>query len=56
MFSLIGEAVTTQEIAERLHLSVKTIESHRKNIKRKLGLANTNELIRRAVEWSLRQG
>lgn len=56
VFSLIGEALTTQGIAERLHLSVKTIESHRENIKRKLGLANTNELIRRAVEWSLRQG
>lgn len=53
VFSLIGEALTTQQIAERLHLSVKTIESHRENIKRKLDLANTNELIRRAVEWTL---
>lgn len=53
VFSWIGQALTTQEIADRLSLSVKTIESHRENIKRKLDLANANELIRRAVEWTL---
>jgi DNA-binding NarL/FixJ family response regulator len=55
VFSLLGQARTTQEIADRLHLSVKTVETYRENIKSKLGLTNHNELIRRAVEWSLRQ-
>lgn len=55
VFERIGQGLTTREIAERLHLSVKTIESHRENVKTKLDLRNNNELIRRAVEWWLRQ-
>lgn len=55
VFELIGRALTTREIAERLHLSVKTVETYRENVKAKLQLANNNELIRRAVEWTLRQ-
>lgn len=53
VFGLLGKALTTREIAKRLNLSVKTIETHRENIKAKLGLKNNNELIRRAVEWWL---
>jgi DNA-binding NarL/FixJ family response regulator len=53
VFGLLGKALTTREIAKRLNLSVKTIETHRENIKAKLGLKNQNELIRRAVEWWL---
>ncbi len=53
VFALLGEGMTTREIASDLELSIKTIESHRENIKDKLGLANNNELIRRAVEWVL---
>jgi DNA-binding NarL/FixJ family response regulator len=56
VFALIGRGAPTREIAERLDLSIKTVESYREKIKIKLGLDNGNELMRRAVEWSLRQG
>lgn len=51
VFELIGQGVTTREIADRLHLSIKTIESHRENIKAKLDLKNAAELSRHAVGW-----
>jgi len=51
VFRLIGEGCKTREIADRLHLSVKTIETHRAHIKEKLGLKDGNELFRFAVEW-----
>jgi DNA-binding NarL/FixJ family response regulator len=51
VFQLVGEVKTTREIAELLHLSVKTIEVHRLNIKQKLGLKHASELIRSAVRW-----
>jgi DNA-binding NarL/FixJ family response regulator len=53
VFELIGRGVGTGEIADTLHLSVKTIETYRSNIKKKLGLASAGELTRRAVQWSL---
>lgn len=56
VFALIGRGAPTREIAERLEVSIKTVESYREKIKIKLGLDNGNELMRRAVEWSLRQG
>ena len=56
VFSLLGDGLSTREVAQRLNLSVKTIETHRAQIKRKLGLRNSTELIQRAVEWTLRQG
>jgi len=46
---LIGLGATTREIASSLHLSVKTIESHRQRIKRKLGLVSGAQLVRYAV-------
>jgi len=55
VLGLLGKALTTRQIAKRLNLSVKTIETHRESIKAKLGLKNNNELIRRAVEWWLGQ-
>jgi len=51
VFELIGRGMTTRKIAEVLNLSMKTIETYRENIKIKLGLANSTELIRRAVQW-----
>jgi DNA-binding NarL/FixJ family response regulator len=51
VFELIGSGLTTRDIAERFHRSVKTIESHREHIKAKLGLQNANELLQRAVQW-----
>jgi DNA-binding NarL/FixJ family response regulator len=53
VFELIGHGATTSEIASRLNLSVKTIESHRANIKSKLGLRSSGELVRHAVQWTL---
>ena len=51
VFELIGRGMTTRKIASVLNLSMKTIETYRENIKIKLGLANSTELIRRAVQW-----
>lgn len=53
VFELIGRGCTRGQIAQNLHLSVKTIESHQENIKRKLFLASNQELFRRAVAWVL---
>ena len=51
---LIGEGLATREVAERLSLSVKTIESYRANVKRKLGLKSGSELARFAYGWTSR--
>lgn len=51
VFRLIGEGWSTTAIAERLHLSVHTIDSHRDNIKRKLGAKSGAELQRQALQW-----
>jgi DNA-binding NarL/FixJ family response regulator len=51
VFQLIGQGGTTRAIAEQLHLSVKTVEVHRANIKEKLGLKTANELVRFTVRW-----
>jgi DNA-binding NarL/FixJ family response regulator len=53
IFEFIGHGMTTGEIANKLHLSVKTIETHRANIKAKLGLSSAGELTRSAVQWTL---
>jgi len=55
VFGLLGRGLSTRAIAGQLHLSVKTISTYRETIKRKLSLANTNELICRAVEWTAEQ-
>jgi DNA-binding NarL/FixJ family response regulator len=51
VFQLIGQWKTTRDIAEELHLSVKTIEYYREQIKRKLSLKNAAELTQRATAW-----
>jgi len=51
VFELTGKGKSTREIAERLHLSVKTIESYRARIKAKLNYDNANELMLHAVKW-----
>jgi two-component system response regulator NreC len=50
---LIALGHTTPEIAQRLFLSVRTIEGHRAQIQRKLGLANRVDLVRYALEHRL---
>ncbi len=51
VFQLIGSGLGTKKIAHSLNLSVKTIESHRENIKRKLGLNSSRQLVERATKW-----
>ena len=51
VFQLIAQGLSTSEMAEKLHVSVKTIEVHRVNIKAKLNIATAQELIRFAVRW-----
>lgn len=53
VFRMLGEGLSTRRIADRLHLSVKTIETHRAKIKVKLGCRDGSELLREAVAWVL---
>lgn len=53
VFELIGQGQTTHQIAARLHLSPKTVESYRENLKKKLNLRNSTELTQHAVQWVL---
>jgi DNA-binding NarL/FixJ family response regulator len=50
-FHLIGEGMTTEAIAEKMHVSPKTVETFRARIKEKLGINNLTELIQRAAQW-----
>jgi DNA-binding NarL/FixJ family response regulator len=52
VFQLIGASFSTREIAEQFNLSVKTIETHRENIKQKLQLRDAAELSRCAESWA----
>jgi DNA-binding NarL/FixJ family response regulator len=56
VFQLIGEGQTTAEIATKLHLGIKTVETHRRSIKEKLSLLNTAQLARDAAQWVLENG
>jgi DNA-binding NarL/FixJ family response regulator len=55
VFQLIGQWKKTSEIAQELHLSVKTIEYYREQIKRKLNLKNSAELTQHATAWVQRE-
>lgn len=51
VFELTGKGHSTKEIGQKLHISVKTVESHRANIKEKLNVSSANELMRHAVKF-----
>ncbi|SEM01146.1 DNA-binding response regulator, NarL/FixJ family, contains REC and HTH domains [Syntrophus gentianae] len=51
VFRMIGQGYKTSQIAEKLHLSVKTIESYRAHIKEKLKLADGTDLLKYAIQW-----
>jgi DNA-binding CsgD family transcriptional regulator len=51
VFELIGEGLSAREIARRLHLSPKTVDAHRANIKEKLNIKVSSELISYAARW-----
>jgi DNA-binding NarL/FixJ family response regulator len=56
IFELIGRGMSTRVIAETLHLSIKTVESHRANIKEKLQIESATELLQQAIHWLQSQG
>jgi DNA-binding NarL/FixJ family response regulator len=51
VLELIGKGTEVRDIAKRLHLSPKTVETHRAHIKEKLQLKNAREVVRFAVQW-----
>ncbi|MDB5337165.1 MAG: two component transcriptional regulator, LuxR family [Planctomycetaceae bacterium] len=53
VFEFMGQGVETAQIAERMHVSPKTVDTYRARIKDKLGVQTMAELIRRAVEWKI---
>src|ERR1700690_1743059 len=53
VFRLIGEGHGTRQIAEELHLSVKTVESYQAHIKEKLSLRSARELVQHAIQWTV---
>jgi DNA-binding NarL/FixJ family response regulator len=53
---LIGQGYGTQQIAERLHISSKTIETHRANLKLKLKLDSSSALLQSAIRWARELG
>jgi DNA-binding NarL/FixJ family response regulator len=56
VFRLIGQGVKTAEIAERLHLSVKTVQTYRDRIRQKLDLDDGTNLTHYATQWALENG
>jgi DNA-binding NarL/FixJ family response regulator len=50
---LMGDGHATRQIAEELHLSVKTVESYQAHLKEKLSLKNSRELVQYAVQWTM---
>lgn len=56
VFQLIGNGYGTRQIAEKLHLSVKTIDSYREHLKLKLRLEKGSDLVRHAIQWVRSEG
>ncbi len=52
VFRLIGRGLSSKEISEQLHLSIKTIGTYRENIKEKLHIKHFTELVKVAVHWT----
>ena len=50
-FELMGHGLNTEQIAEKMHISPKTVETYRARIKEKLNLTNLTSLIQRATQW-----
>jgi DNA-binding NarL/FixJ family response regulator len=56
VFQLVGQGLDTRAIAERLFLSIKTVDVHRSKIKQKLGLNSSAEVVRYAIRWVEAEG
>ena len=55
VFQLLGQGHTVREVADRLFVSVKTVEAHREHIKQKLKFKNSSELLRFAIQYALQE-
>lgn len=51
VFRYIGQGYSTRKIAEEFNLSIKSVQSYRENIKRKLNLEDSHDLIKTAIQW-----
>jgi DNA-binding NarL/FixJ family response regulator len=56
VFEMLGRGLNTREIAEKLCLSIKTVETHREHIKEKLGISDATKLIQQATHWVIGEG
>ncbi len=56
VYRLLGQGREPHEIANILHVSIKTVDTHRMHIRRKLSLRNATELIHHATRWAAEQG
>ena len=56
VFQLLGQGSPPEEIADRLNLSRKTVETYRRRAKEKLGLESVTELLQFAIRWTYAQG
>ena len=55
VFQLLGQGLPVRQIAENLFVSVKTIESHREHIKQKMNFKSSSELLRYAIQFTVKQ-
>jgi len=53
VFQLLGEGLDTQDVANRMRVSPKTVGTYRARIKEKLGISSGTELMRCAVQWAV---
>ena len=51
IFQLIGNGFSTSEIAEKLNISINTVQSHKRHLKEKMAFKNSTELMKHAVQW-----
>ena len=56
VFQLLGQGQVVRQIAELLFVSVKTVEAHREHIKQKMNFKNSSELLRYAIQYTLKGG
>jgi len=50
---LLGSWLSTRQVSDQLHVSIKTVEAYRANIKDKLKLKSSSELVQHAIHWVL---
>ncbi|TAL39797.1 MAG: response regulator transcription factor [Spirochaetes bacterium] len=55
VFRLVGRGCARRQIASKLNVSVKTVGTYRDKIREKLGIGNSAELVRRAIDWAKRE-